>query len=164
MPSRRGCKSSGLGGCQVTFGSRFLGVRFLFLSLLRSFSASCVLGFRRCFELPFGVKRCGVYLLCSAVASRLMSLPQAHPTPLDACVFGLIQNAVSYWNRCREFVCVKQKSRRTQSIEAARAVTAAATLGAKRRRSRAVTALAASMRTTLRTTFRSAPRNPPCSF
>ena len=61
----------GFGRLPGIFGSRSLGVRFLFRWLLRSFLAWFVLGFLRCFELPLCVKHCGVYLLCSFAAARL---------------------------------------------------------------------------------------------
>jgi len=78
-----------------------------------------------------------------------MSLPQAHPTPLDAVEESFLSiERVSYLTFRSQTAGVRCKATQAQSSEAARAVTAAATLGAKRRRSRAVTALAASLRPT----------------
>jgi hypothetical protein len=60
-----------------------------------------------------------------------MSLPQAHPTPLDALELGLfnVERLMSRSVR-RKTAGVKCNATRAQSSEAARVVAAAATLGA----------------------------------
>jgi hypothetical protein len=60
-----------------------------------------------------------------------MSLPQAHPTPLDALELGLLNvERVRFRRVRRKTAGVICNATRAQSSEAVRAVAAAATLGA----------------------------------